>query len=42
MKMYSPCLVSVVHLANYIGFLCFFFFGGGRLRCFVASFKIIN
>lgn len=26
--MYSPCLVSVVHLANYIGFLWGFFWGG--------------
>lgn len=38
--MYSPCLVSVVHLANYIGFFCFvFFWGGGKVEVFCGLFQ---
>lgn len=36
--MYSPCLVSVVHLANYIGFLCLFFWGG-KVEVFCGLFQ---
>lgn len=36
--MYSPCLVSVVHLANYIGFLWGFFWGG-KVEVFCGLFQ---